>query len=672
MPSTAVGKRSASRKQGAKVAASRQKTPAAGFSLAPGDGIGGILVRALVIVLASFGVFYPALQGDWLWDDSIYFSQNPLLNDPHRLWKAWFEPGSFIEYYPLQETVQWVQWQLWHEDTFGYHLTNVLLHIVNALLVWRLLGKLGLRLAWLGGLIFAVHPTAVESVASIAELKNTLSLAPFLLATGAWIDYVESNRRVYYGWALGLFLAAMLCKITMAPFPAVMLLYAWWKRGRIALRDVVDSLPFWAIAVALAVTSSWAGQHYAAQQNALPDVERLHGMVERIDCAGLALAFYFSRCFLPVDPVTMYPQWPLDPHALWQFLPWPVLAGVIAWLWCKRAGWGRPGLLGLGWFVLFLLPFLGFTTISYMKFSWVMDHFLYIPIIGVIGLFVAAVEEINRRIPAGSPVRFGAAGGLAVVLGALAWESNGYAGAFQSEETLFTHVLRYNPGAWAAHENYGFALAQKNRLADALEQLEEAVRLEPGDVQSHINLGLALDRMGNSAGAQTQYEEALKRFPASIDARLDLVNNLEQAGRLQDALAQLKQAAADHPDVAKIRLLMGDTYFRLGQHPQALEQYAKAAELDPNSALAHYNCGALLRLDNRLAEAITQFKEATRLNPGDADSWSSLGEAYSVSGSVPDAIRSYQQALAIQPNSTATQKRLAQLLQQQNGAATGP
>ncbi len=74
------------------------------------------------------------------------------------MWKAWFVPGSFIEYYPIAQTVQWVQWQLWHEQTLGYHVTNVLLHAASALLLWRLLAKLGLRYAWLGGMLFAVHP----------------------------------------------------------------------------------------------------------------------------------------------------------------------------------------------------------------------------------------------------------------------------------------------------------------------------------------------------------------------------------------------------------------------------------------------------------------------------------------------------------------------------------
>src|SRR5580658_2486175 len=105
------------------------------------------LLQALLIVAAGFWVFWPALHGGWIGDDTWYIVENPLMNDPARIWKAWFQLGSWVEYYPLEETVQWGQWQLWHDDTFGYHLTNVVLHLISALLVWRLFSKFGLRLA---------------------------------------------------------------------------------------------------------------------------------------------------------------------------------------------------------------------------------------------------------------------------------------------------------------------------------------------------------------------------------------------------------------------------------------------------------------------------------------------------------------------------------------------
>ena len=182
------------------------------------------LLQGLVIVAATLWIFWPALHGEWLWDDDILVKNNPIVHDPAGLSKIWFEPMYLMDFFPLKVSVEWLEWQLWQNNVLGYHLLNIILHIISSLLIWRLLSKLGLRLAWLGGLIFAIHPVTVESVAWIAELKNTLSLPPLLLAMCAWIDYDERGNPKDYFLALVLFLVAMLCKTTVVMLPVVILL----------------------------------------------------------------------------------------------------------------------------------------------------------------------------------------------------------------------------------------------------------------------------------------------------------------------------------------------------------------------------------------------------------------------------------------------------------------
>ena len=179
------------------------------------------LLQALVIAAAVLWIYWPARHGDWLWDDEVNITDNAITQSATGLWSIWFEPGSQFDYYPIKMSAQWLQWHLWGMETLGYHLSNVFLHIMGALLVWRLLSKFGLRLAWLGGLIFAIHPVQVESVAWISEFKNTLSLPPFLLAMCAWIDYDDRRKAKDYFLALVLFLVAMLCKLSVVLFPLV-------------------------------------------------------------------------------------------------------------------------------------------------------------------------------------------------------------------------------------------------------------------------------------------------------------------------------------------------------------------------------------------------------------------------------------------------------------------
>ena len=510
-----------------------------------------IILEALVIAASVLWIYWPALHGDWLWDDDWYITDNPLLNDPNRLWRAWFEPGSFVEYYPIQQTVQWAQWQLWGMDTLGYHLTNVFLHIISSLLVWRLLGKFGLRLAWLGGLIFAVHPVQIESVAWIVELKNTLSLPPFLLAMCAWVDYQEHGKTKDYWLALGLFLVAMLCKITMATFPVVILLYAWWKRGRIGWKDIRTSLPFWLISLVLVLTAIWVGHDYQKYNHDSSEAIPLGGLLSRMACAGLSLSFYFSKCFLPVDLMPIYPQWQLAHPTPAQFLPWPVLIGVIYWLWKKRLGWGRHALLGLGFFLILLAPFLGFKSISYMSFTWVMDHFLYISIIGLIGLVVAALGQIEVLLPTSlRNVALFIAFGMTSLM---AFQSRDYAALYTDSGTLWTYEVQNNPDAYLAHNNLGAILGKTGRISEAIDHFQLSVRLRPDYADAHYNLGNLLMQTHRFSDAIEQYQEALRLKPDSALTHNNLAIALLQSNQIPAALKQFEEALRINPDYADAR-----------------------------------------------------------------------------------------------------------------------
>jgi protein O-mannosyl-transferase len=241
------------------------------------------LLRVGLIFAAVAWIYSPVFHGGWLWDDDVLITGNLLVHHPVGLWKIWFDPGRLIDYFPLSVSVEWIEWHLWGDNTLGYHLVSIGLHAVNSLLVWNLLSKLGLRLAWLGGLIFALHPVMVESVAWISEIKNTLSLMPFLLAVSAYLRYEEQGRRLDYLLALALFLIAMLCKTSMVMFPVVLLLYAWWKRRRIGWGDLKRSAPFFVVSLVLGLVTIW----FLYQHALGPKPIAVGGPFSRLALAGL-------------------------------------------------------------------------------------------------------------------------------------------------------------------------------------------------------------------------------------------------------------------------------------------------------------------------------------------------------------------------------------------------
>jgi protein O-mannosyl-transferase len=543
---------------------------------------GPLLLKALLIIAAGFWVFSPAFHGGWLWDDDRLIINNLQLRSPGGLWKIWFEPGRQADYYPVEQTALWMEWQLWHYNTLGYHLVNVLLHVLSALLVWRLLDKLGLRLAWLGGLFFALHPVQVESVAWIAELKNTLSMPPFLLAMCAWIDYDRLGKRKDYFLALGLFLVAMLCKITVVMFPVVILLFAWWRHNRIGWFDLKLSAPFFLVSLAVGLVTILCGLWDRHFNHLGPEYAPPGGVVARLILAGSEIAFYFSKSVLPVGLLPIYPKWAVDPSSPMQYLPWVILTGVIGWFWVKRLSWGRHVLFGLGFFLVNLTPCPGFIPAPDMGYAWVMDHFLYLPIIGLIGILVAACGQMDEGLsPSFRPLGIGAMG---IVLALLAAESHGYAGIFINQEKLWTYTLQGNPDSDVAHNNLGLVYLNSGRIPQAIDQFETALRIKPDYAFAHNGLGNALFLSGRAAEAINHYHEALKIDPGYPEAHNGLANALLQSGHLPEARAESEQSLKFNPNYADAHCTLGLVMDQQGEIPEAIEQFETALRLNPTDA----------------------------------------------------------------------------------------
>ena len=605
-----------------------------------------LLLRAAVIILAGFWVFGPALRGEWLWDDDLLISQNALVQSPDGLWKIWFQPGSLIDYFPITVTVEWIEWHLFGNDTLGYHLVSLALHLIGAFLVWRLLTKFGLRWAWIGGLLFAVHPIVVESVAWIAELKNTLSLPPFLLAMLFWIDFDEHRRTRDYLLALGFFLAAMLCKTTMVMFPVVILLYAWWKRARINKRDLQAAAPFFLVSLVLGLVTIFFVQHSNTFHGGTP----LGGPLSRLACAGLSIAFYFSKCVLPVGLMPIYTRWIVDPPSLVQFLPWPVLAATLFLLWKKRDGWGRHALLGLGYFLILLLPFCGLVTGSYMRFSWVMDHIVYLPLIGIIGLAVAAIESLNNRLPV--HLRHGAIV-LSVIVLIAAVSSHSYAGFYADRITYWTFAVRQNPHAWVAHNNLANELEKSGHRTEGLEQFNLALQDQPDYVEALYNRGLAHMVLDEPAAAIVDLNQAIAIEPDAATAYLSRAVRLLSQGNTEAALSDLQhfqQLAPHDPQADYAQLWIWIARNQQGKRADADQELSASLSQKWNAALgdwasqnARFLLGQISESDY-LAAAVSTDPDKD-LNQH-CEAWFYLGEKRLFAGDKTRATAAYRACLA--------------------------
>jgi len=522
-------------------------------------------IQALVIVVAGFCVYWHALQGGWLLDDDVLITDNYTLRGLHGLLQIWSGVNT-TDYWPLSSTLLWVGWQFLGNDPLGYHLCSLALHLCSGFLIWHLFSRLGLRWGWLGGLIFVIHPLAVESVAWISEIKNTLSLPLFLLACDAWLDAGE--KKVSYLRPFFYYVAAMLAKTSTVMLPAVILLYSWWKGG-VTRQDLKRITPYFVVAIALSLVTI----HYQNLKNPIDT-----GFITRLTAASAAVFFYLGKFFLPIDLSLIYPGSVLG-RSILQTLSLPILASILVGLWTKRRTWGRHVLLGFGFFLLNLVPVLGVVKMNWLVFSPVADHFVYLPMIGLIGLVVAGLEQLHKRFSFRSHFFGPVPTSAAVAMGLALWQSHDYARLFNSNEMLLTYTLKHNPEAWLAHTNLGISLAQTGHVAEAIEQFEHALKINPHDDKTHYNLGTVLYQAGHVSEAIEQYEEALKINGRDAKYHNNLGIALAQTGHSSEAIAQFEQALKINPRDDNTHYNLGTVLQRIGRFPEAAEQFDQALKL---------------------------------------------------------------------------------------------
>jgi len=583
----------------------------------------GLMTRLQGWIIVAIGVwiFSPVMRGDWLWDDDKYITHNSLVQDPSAFWKIWGRPDGLGNYEPLTSAVRWLQWQCWGDNTLGYHLTNIGLHLAGAFLLWRLFHRLRIPCAWLGALIFTAHPIMVESVAWIAELKNTLSLPPLLLAMLAFLDYDEGGRRrADYFRILGWFAVSMLAKTSGMMLPVVFLGYVWWKRRKISWGEIKASAPFFVVAL----VAGWLSvlPHYHPMDHA--EVVATGGWAARLASLGWAGLFLLGKALSPAGLMPAYPGNAVETPTPGDALPWLLLGGALCLFWNRRKTWGLPVLAGFGFFLLNLVPVFGFIAMNYATMVWSMDHLVYLPMIGLIGLFASGVGVIMERLsPAIRPLATAAAT-LIVALSALA--SHGYVGVFSDEETLWRYTVERSPDFFLAQENLGKALLLRDRPEEAKTHFEEVLRLKPQRAASHYNLGKALVQMGRIEEGIAEYRQALSRDPTDAEVENNLGVALIQSGKSSEAIGHVAQAIRLRPDYAVAYNNLGGALALAGRNQEAVDSFAQALKLAPNSVEAHDNMGSALLKLGRNEEAQKHFQQALQINPGDNKARESLAK----------------------------------------------
>lgn len=571
---------------------------------------GAALGAALLLAVAAS--YLPVFSAGFIWNDPAYVTENRTLDGPGSLLRIWTDTRANEQYYPLVFTTFWIEKRIWGLHPLGYHVVNVLLHGLGALLLWRLLRRLALPGAWLAAAAFALHPVCVESVAWVTERKNTLSLVLCLLAAHAflaWRDAREARQRVaeaaarstpprkrkarekeaplgrapfherpafLYGAALVAFTLALFAKTTASVLPAVLLVVVWWRHGRVRWRDAGPLLPFFVVGVGLSLHTAWLER---TMVRATGD-EWAHGLLERVVLAGQTTTFYAAKILWPSDLMFIYPRWSLDAGSLRPWLPalgWAAALGGAVLL--VRSGRRGP-LAGLLLFGGVLFPAMGFFNVYAMRYSWVADHFAYQAVAVAAAVLVCGAASLIAPAP---PLYSRLATGLGLAgLFVLATLTFRQGPAYKDEETLWRHTLERNADCFICLTNYGNLLLEAGKTGEAVSLLTRSLAIKPDAVPTRLNLARVAEEQRSFGEAASHLLAALAIDPSDDEIRIHLATVYTKAGRLDDGIREF-QKALETPS--------------------------------PSDFLAHNGLGAALMGAGRPVEAIEHFRECVRLRP---------------------------------------------------------
>jgi protein O-mannosyl-transferase len=650
---------------------SRQPLPGLGWRA----GLVAIPLALIVIV-----AFTPTLDNGFVnWDDDENFLDNPFYRGLGLAQMTWACTTFWLGVYqPLAWLLFEAQYVFWKLDPHGYHLTSIILHAANVVVLYLLTATVLVRCQtdlwlknpwtcalWTGlvAALFAVHPLRVEVVAW-ASCQPYLPCAFFsMLAILAYLYAFERGTQPQLGW-LGatfvLFVTALLSHAVAISLPAVLVILdiyplrrfkdgpgQWFDRE--ARRVWSEKVPF--ILASLVFTGlAIAARNRDGFLTELPDAST------RIARACYAIWFYVVKTLLPLNLVAVYPlprkiDWLTPPFAV------SILAtlGMSVSLFLLRHRW--PGLLAV-WlsYLVILSPNSGIVRFSGQIAA---DRYSYMAMVGLVIVAAGSLCRVGQTSSRPRPAAMGIMTLGVAALSGLIVMTRDQCRTWHDTKTLWNYALTCWAGAnSAAHSKLGHYLFRRGNIEAATAHYTEALRLDPGDVDAHNNLGVALAHQEKYAEAATQYAEAIRLNPTDLAALYNLGVTLSRQGKDKESATQYAEVLRLNPRSVDARYNLGVVLSHQGKYAEAKAHYLEALRLNPSLVDAHNNLGTDLLRQGRFAEAEAPFTEALRLDPHRIDIHTNLGVALSRQGRFKEAAAHYAEALRLNPDYDKARKNL--------------
>lgn len=593
------------------------------------------MLAPLFVAAVTFLVFLPALENGFVnWDDKKNLLDNPNFRGLGWVQLKWmFTTLHMGPYQPLSWMTFALDYLLWGMNPTGYHLTNLLLHTLNAVifyfLAFRLLGLTFPKLleegekslyisAAFAGLLFAVHPLRVESVAWATERRDVLSGLFYLLTILWYLKACEApadrvTQRPWRAFSVGAYLLSLLSKGIGLGLPFILIVIDIYPLRRLPTnptqwfsppfrKNLLEKTPFFILALAAGIIGFIGQVQAGASHFFRSDLSMTQAL--------FGTAFYLWKTLVPFNLLPLYER-----PFLMNSMDWPfVLSGIVVViitlsLMMIRKRW-PAGLAVWVCYILALAPVSGIVPFGPQIAA---DRYTYHSCLGFALLAGSGLVWGGRM---GSPASRKALLLLAVFitsgLSYLTWQQ---VKIWHDTESLWRHTLAIKPNTSMAHRNLGVVLANQGRLTEAIDHYRQALTIRPNYIEVHVNLGNALDNQGKSNEAIKHYEHAIRADPNNPEAHFNFGHTLASQGRSVEAIGHYRQTLRIRPDFVEAHINLGVMLMAEGKLDQAIDHYNQALNLKPDAAIIHNNLGFALANQGKLEKAIHHYRSALRIDP---------------------------------------------------------
>jgi hypothetical protein len=540
-----------------------------------------MLIVYIFLALVTLAVFWQVTGYNFVnFDDPVYVTENSHIHGITINGVRWAFSSTYAEFWhPLTWLSLMFDYQLYGLNAGGYHLTNLILHILSSLLLFWLFNRMtGMiwRSAFVAAL-FALHPLHVESVAWIAERKDVLSAFFWMLTLCLYVYYTEKPAIRRYLLVLFSFVCALMSKPMVVTLPLIMILLDYWplkrfesKKENWVLWQFKEKFPLFTLSAVFSIITLLAQHKMSAQDSSYP-------LGLRIANASVSFVTYLTKTFWPQDLAIFYP-FPND-IPLWQVLGATILIIVISAfviIMLKRLPYLFAGWL---WFAITMAPVIGIIQINSQAMA---DRYHYLPSVGIAVILAWGLPLLFSRDDTRRKILFPAAIASLLILSVLTWQQCGY---WKNSVTIFQHALLVTKNNYLAHSNLASALAEEGKLNEAIDHYNEAIRIIPHCAEHYYNRGLAYVTLGQHKKAIDDFNQAVNMKPDYFEAYLNKGAACGVLGQYQPAIDNFSEAIRLQPDYIYAYYNRGFAYFMQGRNKSGCSDLEKVCELGNCQAL---------------------------------------------------------------------------------------